>query len=155
MLSARGGHALLAFDPPLHRSGIDAFGVVVRVTNTGIIGVSAGDAVYVADELSLADAVGSHLRIKLDRRGERPGHQKIVPLEWDLARFANPAANDDPSIDAARRALGCGPLRELLDDISKPMTVRRFFGNLLDAPRLTFLRVPSDPYAAEKAMCRD
>jgi arabinofuranosyltransferase len=128
--------------------------MVVRAENIGILGRAAGDGVYIADELSLANALGAHLRVDVDPRYARIGHSHIVPMAWDLARFATPASDDDPSVTAARRALQCGELHELLDDITKPMTFRRFFSNLLDAPRLTFLRVPSDPRAAEKEMCK-
>lgn len=54
---------------------------------------------------------------------------------------------------AARQALGCGQLKELMDSVDQPMTFGRFFDNLIGAVSRTSLRIPADPIAAAKRFC--
>jgi hypothetical protein len=56
-------------------------------------------------------------------------------------------------VAAARRALACPPLQELLGAVSDPMTPARFAANLRRAVALQWLRIPEDPARAERALC--
>jgi arabinofuranosyltransferase len=139
---------------------------VVRAITLGMFSYAVGPDVYVADALTLADPVGSH--IDLRHRG-RPGHEKILPSVWLVARFARdgavlpsvvidafPAriANITPAAIAdARAALSCGDLRDLMDAVNKPLTVGRFVDNLLGAPGRTTLRFSPDPAKARRQLC--
>jgi arabinofuranosyltransferase len=84
-------------------------------------------------------------------------------VEWFSARFAEPSALARPrpelgsaaSVAAARRALRCGALRELLDAVGEPVTTGRFADNVAFALRERALRVPEDPVAAERELCGD
>lgn len=132
--------------------------VVAVFSHVGLLGYAAGTRVHVVDRLGLADAVAARLALK--RRG-RPGHEKNLPDEWVVARFA--AAADappgpgspplEPKVRDARAAIGCGDLALLLAAITEPLTARRFLDNLALAPRLHALRVPPDPTAARAALC--
>jgi hypothetical protein len=78
-----------------------------------------------------------------------------------LARFAVPtteagarmlAANE--SVRAARGALGCQPIRELLAATTAPLDAERFLANIGYAVRERSLRFTSDPIAAQAELCR-
>ena len=123
---------------------------VLQVYSLGIAGATAGLEVAVLDSLGLADPVAARLR--LHARG-RPGHEKSLPAEWVIARYAaaggEPGERVDPaSVLTARRALACGDLAALDEAVRAPLTFTRFAGNLRRAWRLTTLRVePRDPAA--------
>jgi arabinofuranosyltransferase len=127
--------------------------VVVSYENIGIMGVAAGEEVFIADVHGLADWLGARLDLPL--RG-RPGHERFLPTGWLLGRFAA-AVPDDPGLDAqrveVRRVLGCGPVAELEAAVTEPLTVGRFFSNILASPRFTFLGIPADPASAAAEMC--
>jgi arabinofuranosyltransferase len=93
---------------------------------------------------------------------KRPGHDKILPMEWILADYTpdsytaagvDPAEVDPVKLAAARRALGCGDIAELQHAVRDPMTPGRFFKNLVGAVPRTFMRFPGDPVAAEREFC--
>ena len=49
---------------------------------------------------------------------DRPaGHRKQVDEAWYVARFTPPGPGEDPKVTAARHALTCGQLKELMDDV--------------------------------------
>ena len=100
---------------------------------------------YIADRLSLADPIGAHLLS--EEIPVRAGHDKPVPWEWHVARFAVPSARSR-EIDAAREALDCGELAEVVESVSDPLTPGRFLENLFGAVSRTQLRIPSDPIEA-------
>lgn len=130
----------------------DGYGVVVRMGNIGVYGVVAGPEVFVADGLSLASAQGA--RLDLPASGDsRIGHAQVVPLEWDLARYAQPSAQDTQPVRDARAALQCGELAVLEEAITAPLTPARFLRNLRVAPALTRLSIPVDPAAARAGFC--
>jgi len=56
-------------------------------------------------------------------------------------------------VDVARRALQCPALQRLRRDVTEPLTVRRFLGNIRDSFANTFLRVPPDPDEAVRQLC--
>jgi arabinofuranosyltransferase len=70
------------------------------------------------------------------------------------APAAPPPAGVDPGeLRAARHALTCGDLRELMESARAPMSWHRFWKNLVGAPRRTELRLPANPYEAERRFC--
>jgi arabinofuranosyltransferase len=113
----------------------------------------------IVDVNGLASPLAGHL--ELDRRG-RPGHEKWLPAAWVVAEYADPAAisamADRPDITrdqvlAARRALSCGRLKELMDSVDQPMSWGRFWRNLIGSVDRTSLRVPADPFVAVTEFC--
>jgi arabinofuranosyltransferase len=133
--------------------------VVAYTGSIGRAGYAAGDRVRLVDRLGLADPIGGRIRLTGARRGEA-GHEKSLPVEWFYARFAPPAAlarahrdRATPGVAAARRALRCGGLRDVLEASSEPLTVGRFVDNLGVAVGQHALRVPGDPVAAERELC--
>lgn len=115
--------------------------------------------ITIIDPLGLNDQIGS--RMELKKRG-RPGHEKIAPAAWFLARYrpgiglvinqqlgdAFKQKESPESIEWARKALNTAPLKELEDAVTAPMTMELFVKNVLRAWRLTFLTIPQDPQEA-------
>jgi hypothetical protein len=56
-------------------------------------------------------------------------------------------------IRAARHAMTCGELAELLASVREPMTAGRFWSNLIGSIHRTRLVIPSDPIEAEHHFC--
>ena len=106
--------------------------VAVR-NNIGLSGYAAGSRVHLIDRLGLGDPLGSRLR--LERRG-RPGHEKILPDAWAVARFGAPAGapvGTEEAAVGAGAALACEPLRALLRAVEAPLTPGRFVANVAAA----------------------
>ena len=127
-------------------------GVVVVLNSLGVAGAAAGLDVIVNDPPSLGDPIGARLVLPPDATF-RVGHA-YKPEVWAVARYAS----GDRSVPLAglaeaRRTLACAPVAELLEAVSAPLTVEVFLRNLLRAPRLTFLRIPSDPVLALQSIC--
>ena len=130
--------------------------VVVAVGRLGVGGVVVPLDGIVADTLGLASPLGA--RITATNPTGNAGHEKVLPWAWLFADFADPAAPPPydvtaAQIAAARHALTCGDLAELIASTREPMTVGRFFGNLAGSLRRTRLVIPSDPIEAERALC--
>jgi arabinofuranosyltransferase len=102
------------------------------------------------DQLSLADPVGAHMQ---PGPPGRPGHEKIMGWDWVLARYADPTAGDPPTTVAARAALRCGRLKDLVEAVDDPLTPGRFLENLTGAMGRTSLRIPTLPQQADAAFC--
>lgn len=134
--------------------------VVAFMGGIGRTGYAAGPQVRIVDMHGLADPVASRLRLSRVRR-LRPGHEKMLPRAWVLARFAEPVPGG-PSrlpvaprrIAAARAALGCGRLGRILSATSAPLTPGRFLSNVVLAWRSRAFRLPANPVAAERELCR-
>jgi arabinofuranosyltransferase len=130
--------------------------VAIAAGRAGTAGATAPLDAFVIELFGLANPLGA--RITRTNPG-RPGHEKFLPWEWVLAEFADPNAltGVDPevrqAIEAARRALQCGEIAELLASVRDPMTPSRFWKNLTGAWRRTRLVIPSDPIAAERQFC--
>lgn len=136
--------------------GVPADVVAVR-SNIGLTGYAAGHHVHIVDRLGLGDPIAARLRLAQRRR---PGHEKELPDEWVVARFGpRPGAGEAdpllPGVVAARAALGCGALAELLTAIEAPLTADRFLRSVGVSWRLTRLRFPADPVAAQAQLCHD
>jgi arabinofuranosyltransferase len=119
----------------------------------GAAGYVIGLDGVLVDQHGITDPLAA--RLELGVRGLRPGHEKLLPTEWVVARFAAavPPEMDAGAVAAARRALGCAPLQALLRAVTDPMTPARFAANLRDAFALQRLRIPEDPWRAERALC--
>lgn len=111
----------------------------------------------VADLLGLAYPLGAHMQL-----GARslPGHEKPLGLAWLYADYGQaapavlPAGLDPAAVEAARRALACGQLRELQESVRAELTAARFWDNLVGSVSRTRLRIPTDPFVAEQQFCR-
>lgn len=127
--------------------------IVVNRRNIGLTGYAAGARVHVVDSIGLGDPIAGRLR--LERRG-RPGHEKALPQAWMVARFAPAEVVEraGPEVRAARDALGCGDLAELLQAVAAPLDPARFFRNITLASRLSRLRIPAGPEQARAELCR-
>jgi arabinofuranosyltransferase len=64
-----------------------------------------------------------------------------------------PSGLDPDGVAAARRALGCGDLADLLEATTEPLDVASFLRNVLASPRLTAFRFDPDPIVAEAELC--
>jgi arabinofuranosyltransferase len=141
-------------DFPLAAEAVPALSGVGAVQWIGVIGWFSGASVHVVDLHGLADPLAS--RLLVSRRSGRPGHEKLMPVSWVVARFATPEtirSIDSPSLAAATAVLQCPPMRELLDAVAGPLTLERFLRNVWLAPRLTAFRIPGDPIEARTALC--
>ncbi|HEX5407735.1 MAG TPA: hypothetical protein VFX16_36160 [Pseudonocardiaceae bacterium] len=127
--------------------------------NMGITDVVVPLDGTVVDVNGLATPLAGHL--ELGQRG-RAGHEKWLPAAWVIAEYADPAAiatmKDTPDVtkaqvQAARHALSCGSLKELMDSINQPMSAGVFLHNLTGVLSRTSLRIPADPFAAEREFC--
>ncbi len=132
------------------------FRLAVNLPAIGVIGYLAGPDVYVYDEFSLANPVGSHTTVT---HHARPGHEKLVGPSWMLGRFGVPGATavsggaSAASVAAARAALSCDPLRAYLTAITAPLTVGRAFANIGDSLGFTTLQFSADPRVAAVQLC--
>jgi arabinofuranosyltransferase len=116
--------------------------------------VAPVDAIVV-DRYGLANPIGA--RITRTQPG-RTGHEKLLPAAWVIADLCDPAdapapVEDRAAIAAARHALTCGELAELVASVRAPMTPSRFWDNLTGAARRTRLVIPADPRDAERQFC--
>ncbi|WP_406289732.1 hypothetical protein [Embleya sp. NBC_00896] len=112
----------------------------------------------VVDTWGLANTVGAHIT---ETAHTAAGHKKLLPLAWNIALYVDPSgdalvpasAATPEQIRAARAALRCGDLKELVDSVTEPMSASRFWKNVTGSADRTKLRIPSDPIEAEKKFC--
>lgn len=101
--------------------------------NLGMTSMNAPLDVRVTDLIGLATPLAARQpRIE----GGRIGHDKLMDLEWQVAESATPLAFTPGWIDAektyqARQALRHYDLVRLFESYRAPMTVERFFSNIL------------------------
>jgi arabinofuranosyltransferase len=149
-------------------------GVVLEADRLGAVAFAAGPDVTVHDLWGLSDPVSS--RLTANPTG-RIGHQKGGSTRvYELARRSVPAREvsalntrareaalargeqapemsalpvpEPDMVAAARVALRCPAVRELLAAVEQPLTPVRALTNIVAAPRLTMLRLPRDPRTA-------
>ena len=141
-------------DPhPAHLATDSTAPLVAFRPNVGEFSFAAGPLVFVCDPHGLPDPIGARLRLQ---KRAQPGHEKWAGQEWCIARRL--AANEsggisETKVGAARAALDCGDLAELMRAVDGPLTLGRFVNNMLDAPRLTRLRIPATAEVAERELC--
>lgn len=112
--------------------------------------------VRVWDYVGLATPLAGHIE---GIRGGRIGHDKDMPLEWAVASMAQgppwsalPPDVDPVRVAAARAALACPEVRDLLAPATAPLTPGRFLSNIAGSFGKYSARIPSDPVAAA-ALC--
>lgn len=147
--------------------------VVYGAFGIGVSGYALRD-LYVLDLLGLADPFTGHLDI--DRRA-LAGHEKPLPVAWFVARAVpegSPISEDDfpafpiigstplddpgnqsfaERVAVARSTLECPDLREFVDSYTEPLTVGRFFSNIVHAFGNTTRRIPAEPRDAAAEFC--
>jgi arabinofuranosyltransferase len=133
--------------------------VVAWYGSIGRVGYAAGPNVRLVDANGLADPIGARTRLSA-RRPTRTGHEKHLPRDWVLARYAAPATaadavrlERDPGVAAARRALRCPPLKQLVRATTAELDAGRFFANMGYALRERSLRFSRDPRLAVDEVC--
>ncbi|MEU6995261.1 hypothetical protein ABZ953_31965 [Streptomyces sp. NPDC046465] len=160
--AARSGEpTLLIAWTPLAAKSASVTGVYNVLGMNGTVVPLAGAAL---DQIGLAYPLAAHS----ESFPGRVGHDKRLPDEWIVAdRGTTRGAADrtsanrksanrkfDPArVDAARRALRCGPLAELREATRAPMTAGRFWRNLTGAVGRTSFRFANDPVRAERELC--
>lgn len=127
--------------------------VMGRLGTGGVLAPLDG---FVVDTLGLANPIGA--RIPVNHPENRVGHRKVLEGTWILADLGDPARIAETSeaparVAAARHALGCGELAELMASVREPMSIGRFWHNLIGSLRRTRLVIPGDPAEAERAFC--
>ena len=129
------------------------------IYQAGQIGIRAYDlgiTVHVLDLRGLADPLAG--RLELGERG-RAGHEKILPEAWVVARFGDEAASlpgktpRAEDVIAARAALACGHVPDVIAAATDPMTPGRFARNMFEAVTLNRFRIPPDPKVARTNLC--
>jgi arabinofuranosyltransferase len=124
--------------------------IVVRVGNVGEFGYAAGPDVYVIDYLGLANPLASRTP---GNPSLAAGHEKHLGTSWDIARFARPTSNEPSAVRDARRALRCGDLAVLVDDITGEVGIGDGMQNFVDSFHLRHLRLPQHPRKAVEVFC--
>ena len=151
----RDGQHLVFSDgiPVVPMSGAHDAPMVIATGYLGLAGALAPLDGIVVDLFGLANPIGA--RITRTQRN-RVGHEKRLPLAWLVADVVDPAATTNVPADAiaaARHAMTCGALAELLASVREPMSVSRFWANLVGSVGRTRLEIPSDPIEAEREFC--
>ncbi len=138
--------------------------LVVVFGSIGLAGYDAGVDVTVVD----IGGLGEPLAARSDAIAGRPaGHRKQVNEEWYTARFGVATldpdrakrfgqvarVNENAKVAAARLALRCPPLSDLLAAIDEPLTPSRFLSNIVHSVGYTRLHVPADPRVAKREFC--
>jgi arabinofuranosyltransferase len=132
------------------------FHLAVNVGSIGVIGFQSGPDVYLFDELSLANPIGSHVTAEV---GGRPTQRQVIGPSWMVARFGVPGTPPSPGgpspaqVAAARRALACEPLASILHAVTAPLTPSLALHNLWHAFGNTTLTFSPDPVVAERQLC--
>jgi hypothetical protein len=142
----------------------------------GVVPYAVGNRLHVVDLFGLADPISAHLKVPTISSGllPYPGQEKPLPDPWIAARTAAPDAHVDDTtfrnqnysiirrakgaaferqVSMARAALDCPPIKQLDRDTDAPLTISRFFGNIVDSFSNTRLRIPPDPNAAYQQLC--
>ena len=134
---------------PLWPAGVDEYIVVTDAI--GQLGYEAGPEVHVLDQFGLAEPLTGRADVAPEDAYSRPaGHRASIASEWYAARFDIPGVRFEEelrpeALAAARLALACPPLSDLLDGVTEPLTVGRFLSNVWHSTSFTLLRVPPDP----------
>jgi arabinofuranosyltransferase len=138
------------------REGIDArVGAAALEWNVGLAGYAAGVETTIVDRYALSSAIGSRQRV--EERG-RPGHEKSVDAAWGIAQYTDATPQETPytnaeAVEAARAALGCGELSELMDAIREPLDAERFLDNIRLSWTQRDFRIAPNPVTARAELC--
>lgn len=147
-LYERGGRGFIPITEWDPLPGRDPDRLAVSLGSIGIPAYNAGRDVFVVDLAGLAEPLAARTDVV---PGRAAGHRKQVDDAWYVARFAEDASGNKEA--AARRALSCAPLADLLRAIDSPLTPGRFMSNLWNSFAYTRLHIPADPVEAERELC--
>ncbi|WAL95582.1 hypothetical protein [Streptomyces sp. Je 1-369] len=145
-----GAPALLLARTPVAGGAPGVTGVYNTLGFSGAVVPLSGAAL---DPIGLAYPLAAHSEGIVNGR---VGHDKRLPDEWIVAERGAaevPEGLDPARVDAARRALRCGPLAELRAATRAPLTVGRFWRNVIGSVERTSFRFPNDPVRAERQLC--
>ncbi|MEV7196339.1 hypothetical protein AB0N81_31755 [Streptomyces sp. NPDC093510] len=150
-----GAPTLLLARTPVEGGAPGVTGVYNTLGFSGSVVPLSGAAL---DPIGLAYPLAAHTEGLVNGR---VGHDKRLPDEWIVAERGAPglpaellpAGLAPDRVEAARRALRCGPLAELRDATRAPLTAGRFLRNLTGAVERTAFRFPNDPVRAERELC--
>lgn len=135
---------------------------IALAANVGAVGVTgylSGPDVYVFDDYSLTNPIGSHFAVT---HHGRPGHEEFIGPDWMIGRFgtratALPSGVSRPSVTWARRALACDPRNFYLHAITAPLGFSQAISNIahslfftLSFTTMTFSAAPG---LAERELC--
>jgi arabinofuranosyltransferase len=127
---------------------------VIVFGNLGTNGATTPLTDIAVDPDGIAYPLAAH--VEVTQKG-RVGHEKYLSDIWTVALYAAPGAlpagMDPAAVSAARHALTCGPMKDLVDSAYMPMSWSRFWDNLTGAVGRTTFRFPQDPFAAEREFC--
>ncbi len=129
-------------------------GVVFNLPAIGAVSLLAGREAFVIDRFGLADAVLARTGVPFQ---ERAGHSRRASTLWRASWYLDdvgPLGVSD-RWNAARDAHDCGLLRELHAATTDPLTLARFWRNIVWSGRLTRFRFPHHPVEARTALCGD
>jgi arabinofuranosyltransferase len=152
-LQEEGRHAYVTVTSPKALLDVTDGPTQVLAGAAGLNGYLAGTDVTVQEWHGLADVVTSRFPAWEDTLA---GHRKGQEPEWFVALATKPGVTSGLSagkVDAARRALDCGAIREIQEAIEEPLTVGRFFSNITGSFGRTRLEIPRNPFAAEQEFC--
>jgi arabinofuranosyltransferase len=121
----------------------------VFFTNLGMLGMNVGLNVRVIDQIGLVNPLATHTARLIDGR---IGHDKNLFPDWAVAEgpFFKippyiPTYIDEDWIAQAEAALKCPATESMLNSVRDPMTLRRFFSNLLHAAGFSSYRIDRVP----------
>lgn len=123
---------------------------ILTLGSIGAPAYHAGRRVYVVDIGGLAEPLAARAE---PIPGRPAGHRKQVDDAWYDARFAAPTPDDSAAVIAARHALECGDIRDLIHAVDADLTPGLFLSNIVDSFGFTTLSIPYDPVAAESQFC--
>lgn len=126
--------------------GGDPTTITVLMGSIGLSGYNAGVDVRVVDIGGLAEVLAA----RSDPIPGRPaGHRKQVSDAWYAALYGTPSRQgNEADVAAAEAALQCPAIAELIEDTTAPLTIGRFFGNIVSALDNTRVHVPFEPTQA-------
>jgi arabinofuranosyltransferase len=126
--------------------GGDPTTITILMGSIGLSGYNAGVDVHVVDIGGLAEVLAA----RSDPIPGRPaGHRKQISDAWYAALYGTPSRQGgEADVAAAEAALQCPAIAELIDDTTAPLTVGRFFGNIVSALGNTRVHVPFEPTEA-------
>ncbi|MET9259152.1 hypothetical protein [Amycolatopsis sp. NPDC004079] len=127
--------------------------VTMAADSMGAISNVVSPDVRIHDGYGLASDLAAHSSAIPNGR---PGHSKWLVGAWEVAEagYGDYATDGEirmfqpTEIDAARQALRCPDVREVLASTREPLTWSRFIDNFTGAPHRTEIRFARDPLAA-------
>ncbi|WP_051791731.1 hypothetical protein [Amycolatopsis jejuensis] len=127
--------------------------VTMAADSMGAISNMVSLDVRIHDGYGLASDLAAHSSSIPDGR---PGHSKWLVAAWEIAEAGRGDLATDgqvrmfkpAEIDAARRALQCHDVPEILASTRAPLTLDRFIDNFTGSVHRTEIRFPRDPWTA-------